>query len=185
MKNKLKPLKIVFHNDILIPSTLVALCCLFHLTPIYSHKEPTEQIPPHQEINCFAENLFFEARNANYEEMLNISNVVLNRMHSYRYPNSACSVIFQSKQFSWTLDQRNNITRINKLIAIDKKENEAWMNAKYIASLALTGQIKDYTGNSISYHHVSMNKPKSKFWKHMKLYMVSQFHKYYVASNGS
>lgn len=57
----------------------------------------------HQE-ECMARNIYFEARGEPVEGQEAVADVVLNRVKSKYYPDTICEVVYQEKQFSWTID---------------------------------------------------------------------------------
>ena len=184
VNTKPKPTKRLLFNasrrrNFTVVAVITATVLLRTTTAVTAEQFTPTQIDQKQ-LDCLSENLFFEGRNTNYDEMVKISNVVLNRMANHNYPSDACSVINQHYQFSWTLDKRNNMKRIMKLIKKDETEHKAWLLSKFVAALALTNQLNDSTGHAVSYHHVRIKKPKSSFWKHMKLSLISKYHKYYA-----
>jgi spore germination cell wall hydrolase CwlJ-like protein len=61
-----------------------------------------------KDIACLATNIYFEARNQSYEGQKAVAFVTLNRVHSSQYPNNVCEVVWQPKQFSWTIDGKSN-----------------------------------------------------------------------------
>jgi N-acetylmuramoyl-L-alanine amidase len=108
------------------------------------------------EIDCLAQNIYFEARNQSYAGQIAISHVVLNRMNSSKYPDTACGVIKQSKlnkagkpikhkcQFSWYCDGVSDIP----------KNKKAWNAAVKAAneSALLWENGFDMSGGSTHYH---------------------------------
>lgn len=57
------------------------------------------------EIRCLAVNIFHEARNQTIEGMKAVAWVTVNRTNSERYPDTICGVVYQRKQFSWTINK--------------------------------------------------------------------------------
>lgn len=51
---------------------------------------------------CLARNIYFEARGEEYDGQLAVAHVTLNRWRQTP-TRSVCAVVYQSKQFSWTL----------------------------------------------------------------------------------
>lgn len=73
-----------------------------------------------EEVVCLAQNVYHEARNQSDRGQIAVTHVVLNRMESKRYPNTACKVIKQARyrdgqlirdkcQFSWYCDGRPDV----------------------------------------------------------------------------
>lgn len=76
-----------------------------------------------RELRCLALNIYFEARGEAPEGQLAVGLVSMNRVHSKRYPNSICRVVWQKRQFSWTHDGKSDRPR----------EKAAWQLAQSIA----------------------------------------------------
>lgn len=57
---------------------------------------------PQSEIKCFADNLYYEARGEPIEGIVLVGEAVMSRMEDRRWPSTACKVVYQKKQFSWT-----------------------------------------------------------------------------------
>ena len=53
---------------------------------------------------CLAAAIFFEARDQPLDGMMGVADVVMNRVESDRWPDDVCSVVYQSRQFSFTHD---------------------------------------------------------------------------------
>lgn len=56
-----------------------------------------------EEVQCLTEALYYEARNVDQKELEAIMSVIYNRKHSMSYPRTYCGVVYQYKQFSYTL----------------------------------------------------------------------------------
>lgn len=56
------------------------------------------------DVDCLAENVYFEARNQPIEGQAAVAAVTINRLLDIKYPNTICEVVYQPKQFSWTLN---------------------------------------------------------------------------------
>lgn len=55
-----------------------------------------------RQVEVLALNMYHEARGEGYDAMKMVAEVTLNRVEHHRYPNDICSVVYQSRQFSWT-----------------------------------------------------------------------------------
>jgi len=100
-----------------------------------------------KEIKCLADNIYFEARNESMKGQIAIALVTLNRIKSKDYPNSICKVVWQYKQFSWTIDglsdKPTNLKSYEKSMKI----------ATYIVESKLSGNyIPDFTDGATHYH---------------------------------
>lgn len=64
---------------------------------------------PESEIKCFADNLYHESRGEPLKGIVLVGETVINRMEDRRWPSTACGVIYQRKQFSWTANNSATI----------------------------------------------------------------------------
>lgn len=101
------------------------------------------------ELNCLAKNIYFEARNEPDLGKIAVSNVVMNRVNDYRYPETVCKVVQQGGkvrlhkcQFSWYCDGLNN----------EPRRGRAWREANALAFLVYFGFVKDQTDGALWYH---------------------------------
>ena len=93
-------------------------CILVGLVFIYSIYRPEYPKPKYMEIvtyenfideteiACLAKNMYFEARNEGTAGVLAVTNVVLNRVQSDKYPNTICAVIEEAKISKWWLKEK-------------------------------------------------------------------------------
>lgn len=74
------------------------------------------------ETDCIARAVYHEARSepALCQEM--VADVVINRMQHPRFPNTACKVVYQQHQFSWT----------SKNLVVN--DHDAWTNSHKLAA---------------------------------------------------
>jgi len=63
------------------------------------------------QVDCLAENIYFEAGNEPKNGKIAVGMVTLNRVHSYNWPASICGVVKQKSsnvcQFSWWCEPKN------------------------------------------------------------------------------
>lgn len=55
------------------------------------------------DVTCLARNIYFEARNESIFGQHSVAWVTLNRVNHKKWPNDVCKVVYQRKQFSWTI----------------------------------------------------------------------------------
>lgn len=83
---------------------------------------PTKVIPaaiPTDDLQCMAENIYYEAGNQSFVGKIAVGQVVLNRTKMPGYPRTICGVIYDGSQnvhtsvcqFSWTCASRLNIDK--------------------------------------------------------------------------
>lgn len=66
-----------------------------------------------RQIQCLAENAYFEAGNQSTKGKIAVTNVVMNRVKDSRFPDSPCAVVNQKRggvcQFSWVCEGKKKI----------------------------------------------------------------------------
>ena len=108
-------------------------------------------------LYCMMKNIYHEARGEPIKGQIAVANVTMNRVAHSRFPNSVCEVVFQRKQFSWTLSRakvHNQDIQFNNTIYI-------------IALKAVTGRLVDYTGGATHFHTKAINP----YWADSKVYL--------------
>lgn len=109
-----------------------------------------------KEVQCLAQNIYYEARGEPIEGKLAIANTTINRVRSLLYPPSICDVVWQPFQFSWTAMHRKYIKPHDQV---------RWEEAQLIARRALEGgrldNLEDVTQGATNFHTVYVH-PK---WK--------------------
>lgn len=125
----------------------------------------------HVELNqkqteCIATAIYHEARGEPVMGQAAVAYVINNRVHSKRYPNTACEAVYQKHQFTNVQHARPN------------KESKAWQVATEIAAYSQVGLIDDETGGATMYANFSKVKPR---WNFSKLAYVGklQGHKFF------
>lgn len=91
-------------------------------------------------ILCAALNLYHEARGESIKGQMAI--VLVTRNRAKYDPDKVCKVVFQSKQFSWTITMEG------------LRDSRDFEKAVHVAALAW--QSVDFTDGSTHYHHVSI-----------------------------
>ena len=123
-----------------------------------------------KQINCMAENLYFEGRGEPLLGQIAINNVVMNRVNdpSKRFGNTPCEVIsqitFNKKkkkvcQFSWKCEGNKKIKNQEKFLAL-----------KALSHYTYYGAFEDVTEGSKFYHAIYVN-PK---WNLQKVTKIGQ-----------
>lgn len=104
-----------------------------------------------KELKCLADNVYYEARGENFEGMVAVAKVTLNRTKHNDYPDSICGVVYQPYQFSWTL-----------------KKQKPPKPAEYAVAKWAALTASSYKLDAIFYHSVKV-KPK---WSSVKTRLV-------------
>ena len=129
---------------------------------------------------CMALNIYYESRSDNLAGQYAVADVVLNRMHDDRYPNTVCEVIQQGPtkeswktkqdpelpdedrvfnpirhkcQFSWYCDGKSD----------DPKDETGWVQAQYVAGAILYSDKYRGITEGATHYHATYVKPKWRF----------------------
>lgn len=106
-----------------------------------------ERIFTQQEL-CLSQAVYFEARGEPIIGQVAIAEVILNRVVSSRYPDTACKVVFQNKhmknrcQFSFACDGKSDRPR----------DIQSWENSLKIVALVMAGERSGVARQATHYH---------------------------------
>jgi spore germination cell wall hydrolase CwlJ-like protein len=65
------------------------------------------------DYGCLVQAVFFDAGIDTDEAQRGVAHVVLNRMRDGRWPSTACNVVWQPRQFTWTRDGKPDLVPIS------------------------------------------------------------------------
>jgi spore germination cell wall hydrolase CwlJ-like protein len=98
-----------------------------------------------RQIQCLAENAYFEAGNQSTKGKVAVTNVVMNRVKDERFPKSACAVVHQKSrgvcQFSWVCEGNKRIRNM-----------AVFAESKRVAENVYLGNTHDVTKGAKFYH---------------------------------
>lgn len=107
------------------------------------------------EAYCLALNVYYEARGSSLADQAAVADVVINRMHDDRYPDTMCAVVQQGEQhangqmkrhrcqFSWYCDGKADVPR----------NGDAWARAQYVAyNMIYMETFRGITEGATHYH---------------------------------
>lgn len=97
--------------------------------------------------DCAVSALYHEARSEGYQGMVEVGNVIKNRVRSKHYPNTICGVIKQRRQFSYYPTKINTISDVK------------YMAKKYPKKHS----VKDWLIAKRAWHDIQRNKAQVKF----------------------
>ena len=100
------------------------------------------------EQDCLATAVYFEAKGEPLRGQLAVAQVILNRIHSGRFPSSVCGVVKQRGQFSFV--RRGHLPTAPRASA-------AWRTAVAIARKALDGTSERPAANALFFHARSVS----------------------------
>lgn len=157
-----------------IHSLAIATAVAFSAVTLYPMPEPAQPKTPvnkeviltvedQRQIQCLADNIYYEARNQPKLGKIAVSNVVINRVEDPRFPKDPCSVIKQKRgktcQFSWVCSKNGKA-----------KDRVSYQVAYEIAKQMYTNleTVKDVTYGSKFYHAKYVN-PR---WKYKRVITI-------------
>lgn len=131
-----------------------------------AHTTTAWHIQTQSELECLAKNIYHESRGEPFHGKVAVAQVTLNRAKSKKYSGSICKVVYQPKQFSWTIGKVGYI-----------KDKAAWREATNIAKAMLKGTVSIPNFNAMYFHTKQVNP----VWnKHKQVVQVIGNHIFYV-----
>lgn len=114
-----------------------------------------------EEVECLAQNMYWESRNQSFRGLLSVGNVVMNRVADDRYPNTVCEVVHQAVmvkswktgkyvpkrnrcQFSWYCDGKPEV--------IPTADKQLYELTQAMAFKIYSGWFEDITYGATHYH---------------------------------
>jgi len=111
-----------------------------------------------EDVQCLAENIYFEARSESTAGRVAVALVTLNRVEHTNFPDTVCGVVKQTKyypsgridlhscQFSWYCDGKS-----------DEPTENCWEEILTLASVMLGWESSDVTDGALWYHSKKVN----------------------------
>jgi spore germination cell wall hydrolase CwlJ-like protein len=146
-------------------------------TALVVSQKPSPKPIPKNDLQCMAENIFYEAAMESYAGKLAVGHVVLNRVKSRGYPSTICGVIYDgsqygSCQFSWICNESRK--------SIDKSSKNWQESLKAAENLLNNKNSIDFTEGATSYHAEYV---KPDWSKTLKFVAKIDKHLFYVPRN--
>ena len=117
-------------------------------------------------ITCLALNIYFESRNQPIEGQIAVSQVVLERVKSEKYPNTVCEVVFQGPTYSWSVNypikDRCQFSWYCDGLSDKPKDEIAWLNSLEVAEKVYYG-LTDTIKGATHYHSVKVDPGWAKY----------------------
>jgi len=108
------------------------------------------------DLECLAENIYFEARGEPLDGQYAVAEVTLNRTRADHFPHTVCGVVHQTRwdpsrgrfvaDFSWT-----------ELGALSPQDGPDWKQAMAVASAAYEDQHEPLVPGALFYHATSVH----------------------------
>jgi len=146
---------------ITISSVLIAINLLIPTARAQVDKHTAQKAGQHfsNEIQCLAENIYYEAASESFEGKLAVAQVTLNRVNSGKFPKTVCGVVKQKDeingrmvcQFSWFCGQVYSMVR----------NPYQWEESVLVAKKALTSAVAHDTlyREKAMFYHANYVKP--------------------------
>jgi len=107
------------------------------------------------DLQCLAENIYFEARGEPLDGQYAVAEVTLNRTHSRNFPHSVCAVVHEAH---WDVTRRRFVadfswTELGESVATD---GVAWKQALAVASAAYDDRHELLVPGALFYHAINV-----------------------------
>lgn len=135
--------------------------------------------PVRAQVDCLANNIYFEANNQSEKGQIAVGLVTMNRVNSKEFPKSVCGVVKQQKahtcQFSWWCNSKLKAKAIaNRFRGAEKEVFEEIRNlATWI--FLYHHKIEDVT-NGATFYHATYVKPN---WRNVEKTVRIEDHIFY------
>lgn len=109
------------------------------------------------ELQCLAENIYFEARGEPLAGQYAVAEVTLNRTHARNFPRTICAVVHQRR---WDAVRRRHVADFSwtELGPLSPEEGPAWRQAMTVAS-AVYDELAPQIVPDALYYHASSVRP--------------------------
>jgi len=114
--------------------------------------------PKNTDLDCLAQNIYFESRSESQADQIAVGQVVLNRVKSPKYPNNVCEVIRQGPTYNWTenfpVKHKCQFSWYCDGKSDNIKDISAWRHAKAIAGvlLSMPDMVPNVVEDATHYH---------------------------------
>lgn len=113
------------------------------------------------DLQCLAENIYFEARGEPLEGQYAVAEVTLNRTHAPNFPHTICEVVHETR---WDPNRRRFVADFSwtELGALSPQDGPAWKQAMVVASAAYDDLHSSVVPGALFYHATSVRPGWSK-----------------------
>lgn len=107
------------------------------------------------DLQCLAENVYFEARGEPLEGQYAVAEVTLNRTHSLNFPHTICDVVHEMR---WDPSRRRFIADFSwtELGSLAPPDGPAWTQAMSVATAAYDDLHEPLVPGALFYHAASI-----------------------------
>ena len=123
------------------------------------HKEAAHQRTVTQrniELNCLAENIYYEARGEPLDGQYAVADVTLNRMQSPQFPHTVCGVVHEAR---WDPERKRFVAHFSwtEMEHLPTPGGPAWKQAMSIARAAYDHAYSTEVPDALFYHATSVH----------------------------
>lgn len=132
---------------------ILVLTILFH-----GYGKADVYVPKNNDLDCLAQNIYFEAKSESQAGQIAVGQVVLNRVEHRKYPNTICEVIQQGPTYNWTEDfpvrHKCQFSWYCDGKSDKIRNQDAWYQAKQIASalISMRDMVPNIVEDATHYH---------------------------------
>ncbi len=107
------------------------------------------------ELQCLAENVYFEARGEPLAGQYAVAEVTLNRTRAQQFPHTICGVVHETR---WDPVRRRHVADFSwtELGALAPEDGPAWKHALAVANAAYEDLYPQVVPDALYYHAVSV-----------------------------
>jgi N-acetylmuramoyl-L-alanine amidase len=107
------------------------------------------------DLQCLAENIYFEARGEPLEGQYAVAEVTLNRTRAQNFPHTICAVVHETR---WDPNRRRFVADFSwtELGALSPEDGPAWKQAMAVASAAYDDLHASVVPGALFYHATSV-----------------------------
>ena len=108
-----------------------------------------------QDLISLSLNVYYEARGESLQGQQAVALVTLNRTKESRWPDTVHEVVWQGKQFSWTIQHTNVDAAVNAV-----RNPVKFRECMCVAADVLAGKVEDFTGGANHYYADTIPMPQ-------------------------
>jgi len=118
-------------------------------------REATRAHRRESDLQCLAENVYFEARGEPLQGQYAVAEVTLNRTRAQNFPHTICAVVHEMR---WDANRRRFVADFSwtELGALSPDDGPAWKRAMTVASAAYDDEHDSIVPGALFYHSTSV-----------------------------
>ena len=134
------------------------------------------------QVDCLANNMYFEARNQGPVGMVAVAYVTINRAMSGVFPDTVCAVVKQKTasttcQFTWWCNAKLRAQAINR--SFNEQEHQLYLAIRQLATRVYVNRSTPDVTQGATFYHATYVKPR---WKGVEKTVTIGDHVFYKRS---